>query len=140
MTQPPAATPARRRPGRAVTFTPDRRQQYLDALAAGIPLGAAAAQVGISPNVPRLHQRTDPAFAQAVQEAKALGRKLRQDAAPHGESRYNNQGCRCRTCRAAATTARTNRRHDNPDTGGNIINITPPEPPAPGALLLLRAG
>ncbi|KIF66262.1 hypothetical protein HY68_36765 [Streptomyces sp. AcH 505] len=131
---------AKRRPGRQVTFTPDRRQQYLEALATGMLLKDAAAHVGISPNLPRLHQRADPGFAQAVQEAKQIGRKVRQDTTAHGESRYNNQGCRCRTCRAAATAARTNRRHQTPETSGHIINITPPEPSAPGALLLLRAG
>ncbi|MFI0929653.1 hypothetical protein ACH4TP_37880 [Streptomyces sp. NPDC021012] len=97
--------------GRPITkFTAETRQRFLDQVAAGARLADAAQNVGVHHNVPHRTARTDPAFAEALATAKARGRAARQDERPHDESRYNHQACRCDTCRAAATTARTARR------------------------------
>ncbi|MEV4975612.1 hypothetical protein [Streptomyces scopuliridis] len=121
---------ARQQRGRPVLFDDVLRDRYVQAVAGGMRLGEAAAHVGISANVPRLHARTDRGFAVALADAKMLGKKVRTDRVPHGESRYTNYGCRCRTCTTAATTARTQRRHqETEDTGGQLVEL-----PAAGEL------
>ncbi|MFB9558579.1 hypothetical protein, partial [Streptomyces roseoviridis] len=92
--------------GRPQVFTPDVREKYLAAVAGGAYLGAAAALAGVGPDQARRHAAKDSAFADALEKAKAAGRQARQADAPHDESRYNNLGCRCPTCRKAASTAR----------------------------------
>lgn len=126
------------RTGRPPVFDEALRGRYLDAVAAGMPLGAAAAHVGITTNIPRRHERTDRKFTEALAEAKAVGRELRVEDVPHGESRYNNYGCRCPICTRAATAARTGRRHR--DTGGDVIGMPPPTALTSGVapLALLR--
>ncbi|KAF0646592.1 MULTISPECIES: hypothetical protein [Streptomyces] len=132
-------TPPRRGRGRPATFTTATRRVFLDAVAAGTPLGQATQLAGVSPTTPRRHARTDPAFAADLAAAKAAGREARLANVPHGESRYNNYGCRCTTCRTAATTARTNRRHTtNPDP--QVVTLPAPAASScPSSLLLAKA-
>ncbi|MFB8122082.1 hypothetical protein ACFVG1_12920 [Streptomyces bacillaris] len=96
--------------GRPTVFEPATRTAYLDLLRHGARLGEAADQLGISRATPARYARTDPGFAAAVEEAKALGAKVRRDGVPHGEYRYNVLGCRCVVCTCAARKARAGRR------------------------------
>ncbi|WP_228981347.1 hypothetical protein [Streptomyces sp. DH12] len=136
-------TPHRRR-GRPTAFDDTTRRAFLDAVTAGMPLGQAVQHVGINPGLPSRHARTDPDFAQQLTDAKAAGRAARLADAPHDESRYTNHGCRCDTCRTAATAARTGRRHTT-DSSGNAppgpTLITLPTTPgsSPTAFSLARA-
>ncbi|MFJ4887752.1 hypothetical protein [Streptomyces sp. NPDC088731] len=91
-------------------FDEEKRRRYLDAVATGMTLADAATTAGIHHNVPRRHERTDPAFAQALADAKAARKKVRQENVPHGEYRYNCLGCRCDVCCTAATQGRAKRR------------------------------
>ncbi|MFF8610821.1 hypothetical protein ACF06X_33485 [Streptomyces sp. NPDC015346] len=102
-------------------FTEAVQARFLDAVANGMYLGEAARSVGLRADLPSRYVRTDPTFAAALADAKALGKKRRVEDAPHNEARYNNHGCRCTTCRRAATTARAGRRAQEP---------TEPEPEA----------
>ncbi|MFD8469023.1 hypothetical protein ACFV10_28445 [Streptomyces cyaneofuscatus] len=108
---------ARRGRGRPTVFEPATRTAYLDLLRHGARLGEAADQLGISRATPARLQKTDPGFAAAVEEARAVGAKVRREGVPHGEYRYNVLECRCPVCTRAATQARTGRRTEaNPAT------------------------
>lgn len=96
--------------GRPVVFGDEIRQQYLAAVAGGMRLGPAAAHVGVSINIPRRHERTHPDFAAALADAKAHGKKLRDDAKDHSEAHYNHDACRHPACLEAARTGRAARR------------------------------
>jgi hypothetical protein len=115
----------RRRGAPATKFDETARQKYLDAVAAGTPLGEAAALVNVTPTWTSSYAHNDPAFAQALADAKARGKAARDDKKDHGEYRYNVLGCRCDICTAAATTARRGRRHTAHDQAE-----TPPPPVA----------
>jgi hypothetical protein len=91
-------------------FDETARQRYLDHVATGMNLADAAAATPIHHNVPRRHERTDPAFRRALADAKAQGKKIRQENVEHGEYRYNCLGCRCDICCTAARTGRAARR------------------------------
>lgn len=106
--------------GRPVRFDDTLRAAFLDAVTAGLSLGQAAAHVGIHPNIPSRHAKTDDGFAVRLADAKAAGRKVRQEGLPHGEYRYNHHQCRCQTCTADHTRARTARAAAaaEPDEGG----------------------
>ncbi|MFD7980155.1 hypothetical protein [Streptomyces sp. NPDC059071] len=93
-----------------MVFTPAVREEFLALVAGGSYLGAAAASLGLSLNVPSQHAASDPAFAAALKEAKAVGRQARRDDAPHDEARYNQQACRCPRCTKAASSARMARK------------------------------
>jgi hypothetical protein len=93
--------------GRTSRFTTALRQEYLDAIAQGMRLGDAADHVGIHRNVAARATRVEPEFAAALADARAVGKKIRDDQKEHNESRYTNQACRCTRCRTAATAART---------------------------------
>lgn len=126
---------APRRRGRPPLFDDTLRDTFLKAVASGLYLKDAAAHVGITENIPQRHARTDPAFSQALKEAREAGRKVRAENVPHGEYRYNHHGCRCTNgCVQAATKARAGRRHDTDDTGGQVIDL-PPQVPHPFSLL-----
>jgi hypothetical protein len=114
--------------GRPLLFDTALREQYLTAVTTGMRLGDAAHHVGININLPHQHARTDPAFAEALDHARTLGKKTRDNNKPHDESRYTNQACRCTTCRTAATAARTGRRHTTSENEGDadIIDLPPP--------------
>jgi hypothetical protein len=116
------------------------RERFLDAVTGGMYLKDAAAHVGISLNIPNQHAHTDPAFAHALQHARTLGKKARDDAKPHDANRYDNQDCRCADCTTAASRARHGRRHrnDSPAGGGDVVDLPPPGRNAP-SLLLLKA-
>lgn len=91
-------------------FDEVKRQRYLDHVATGMNLADAAAATPIHHNVPRRHERTDPSFARALADAKAQGKKIRQENVDHDEYRYNCLGCRCDICCTAARTGRAARR------------------------------
>jgi hypothetical protein len=100
------------------TFDEVKRQRYLDHVATGMNLADAAAATPIHHNVPRRHERTDPAFRRALADAKAAGKKIRQENVAHGEYRYNCLQCRCDICCTAATVGRAARRAAaQPDAG-----------------------
>ncbi|MFE3381683.1 hypothetical protein [Streptomyces anulatus] len=103
---------ARRGRGRPTVFEAPARTAYLDLLRHGVRLGDAAERLGISRVVPARYARTDRKFAAAVEEARAVGAKVRRENVPHGEYRYNVLGCRCTDCTRAATAARASRRTD----------------------------
>ncbi|WP_098007815.1 hypothetical protein [Streptomyces sp. sk226] len=117
--------------GRPAVFGPAAQAAYLDLLRHGARLGDAAEELGISRAVPTRCARTDPEFAAAVEEAKAVGAKVRREGVPHGEYRYNVLGCRCVVCTCAATKARAGRRTDTtaapgdapPGTAGGVHPI-----------------
>lgn len=127
--------------GRPARFDQTMQTALLAAIADGLYLKHAAAHVGIHPNVPTRHARTDPDFAAQLADARAEGKKRRDDTKPHGEGHYNNQACRHPECRTAATRARTTRRREaaaaEPEPDAPIINISRESPPCP--LLLARA-
>ncbi|MFF2411829.1 hypothetical protein [Streptomyces sp. NPDC058092] len=128
---------------RPLTFDDRMREQYLAAITSGMRLGPAAEAVGISVDIPTRYARTDPDFGRALADAKAIGKKNRQENIPHGEYRYNCHGCRCETCTTAATRARAGRRTtDQPEDGqgeaAEVLNLrTGPSPST--SFLLARA-
>ncbi|MFD5899070.1 hypothetical protein [Streptomyces sp. NPDC060366] len=97
---------------RRAYFDNTARTAYLTAVASGMRLAEAASATGVSVNIAQRHARNDPAFATALKEARDIGKKLRQDAAPHDEYRYINQGCRCTACKRASAVARAGRRSE----------------------------
>ncbi|MGW5529477.1 hypothetical protein [Streptomyces xanthochromogenes] len=129
----------RRGRGRPLLFDTALREQYLAAVTSGMRLGDAARHCGININLARTHARTDPAFAEALDHARTLGKKTREANLPHNESRYTNHACRCGTCRHCATTARRGRRHTTtePDTtpDAEVIDLPPPAAQLPARLL-----
>lgn len=102
--------------GRPTVFGTAAQAAYLDLLRHGARLGEAAERLGISRVVPTRYARTDPRFAAAVDEARAVGAEVRRENVPHGEYRYNVLGCRCIDCTRAATVARAGRRTDTTAT------------------------
>lgn len=126
--------------GRPPLFDDTMREQYLAAVTSGMRLGPAAASVGISPDIPARHARTDREFGRALTAAKTLGKKTRQEDIPHGEYRYNCHKCRCPICTRAATRARHGRRAadqpDEPQDGAaDVLNIRPAAESSPSFLL-----
>lgn len=127
-------------------FDDTAKQRYLDHVATGLNLADAAAATPIHHNVPRRHERTDSLFARALADAKAQGKKIRQENVEHGEYRYNCLQCRCDICCTAARTGRASRRaaaeHD-PDGGqsgppGEVHDIRV-QPKSLSPFLLARA-
>lgn len=128
-------SPGRGRPSR---FDQPMREEYLRAVTHGMRLGDAADHVGIHRNIATRAARTEPAFAAALKTARALGKKTRDDAKEHGESRYKHQACRCPTCTADATAGRTRRRHAaQDDPAGQVYDL--PAPASPPSFSLARA-
>ncbi|WP_327259950.1 hypothetical protein [Streptomyces sp. NBC_01240] len=127
-------------------FGEAKQRRYLDAVATGMNLADAATTAGIHHNVPRRHERTDPAFAQALADAKAVGKKIRQDNVAHDEYRYNCLNCRCDICCTAATKGRARRRaaaqpaeaEGQSGAVGQVHEIRP-EPKSSTSFLLARA-
>ncbi|MEE1812676.1 hypothetical protein [Streptomyces sp. BE133] len=127
-------------------FDDAKRRRYLDAVAAGMTLADAAATAGVHHNVPPRHARTDPAFAQALADAKAAGKKVRQENVPHDEYRYNCLQCRCDVCCTAATKGRAKRRAaaqpaepDGQSGAVGQVHKIRPEPKSSTSFLLARA-
>ncbi|MFB7222384.1 hypothetical protein [Streptomyces sp. NPDC056227] len=127
-------------------FDEAKRQRYLDLVATGMNLADAAKATPIHHNVPRRHERTDASFARALADAKAQGKKIRQENVDHDEYRYNCLGCRCDLCCTAARTGRAARRAAaQPDAAegqseppGQVHEIRP-EPESFPSFLLARA-
>lgn len=127
-------------------FDDTKRRRYLDAVATGMTLADAATSAGVHHNVPRRHERTDPAFAQSLADARTAGKKIRQENVAHGEYRYNCLQCRCDVCCTAATKGRAKRRAatqpDEPeDQSGAVgqVHEIRPEPKSSTSFLLARA-
>lgn len=128
--------------GRPSLFTDDLQAQYLDLVAAGVRLGAAALKLGMDRRRITYAKNTQPAFARRLADARARGRTARL---PHGRpGTYTNHGCRCPPCTTAATRARAqapDRRYTtgtpprHPDRGedppaANVLPLTPRTLPA----------
>lgn len=118
------------RRGRPTVFAPPAQAAYLDLVRHGVRLGDAAERLGISRAVPTRHARTDPEFASLLEEAKAVGAKVRVEGVPHDEYRYNVLKCRCPDCGLAARVGRAGRRTDatadeppGGDTAGDVHPI-----------------
>lgn len=131
---------SRRRPiGRPAQHDDTTRQKFLDAVAAGMYLQAAAEQTGIHRNLPRYWARHDHTFAAALDDARARGKQARDDAKDHDEYRYNVLGCRCDDCRAAHATARAGRRateHEGPEEPeADVVDLHPTTPPPESVVL-----
>ncbi|GAA2770166.1 hypothetical protein [Streptomyces showdoensis] len=126
--------------GRPPTFTPDAREKFLAAVTAGAYLRDAAARVGVTGYVPTQYATKDPEFAAAFLAARAAGQAARKEGMAHGERRYNDERCRCKTvCRPAATRARARRRAraaEQPPTDGP----SSPAPPTSFSLLVSSVG
>ncbi|MEU9703079.1 hypothetical protein [Streptomyces sp. NPDC047981] len=101
--------------GRPPVFTEHVQALLLDAVKTGLRLGDACKKVGVGPNVPSRHARTNPAFAAALADAKAQGKQARIEDLAHDEYRYNVHGCRCPKCCTAATKGRAGRRAEARD-------------------------
>lgn len=128
-------TRTHRRPGRPTLFDTAAQQRYLTARAIpGTTQAQAAAAAGVASRTVRDTRHTNPAFRKADDTARTTARALAADAAPHGESRYKNHGCRCTTCTAAASKARARlREHDRKQTAPHApvtrLNTTGKEKP-----------
>ncbi|MFF1916194.1 hypothetical protein ACFVYE_32325 [Streptomyces sp. NPDC058239] len=127
-------------------FSEEKRGRYLEAVATGMNLADAATTAGIHHNVPRRHERTDPGFAQALADAKAAGKKIRQENVAHGEYRYNCLKCRCDVCCTAATKGRAKRRAgvqpeepEGPSEAVGQVHEIRPEPKSSTSFSLARA-
>ncbi|MFI6653262.1 hypothetical protein ACIBI8_37440 [Streptomyces sp. NPDC050529] len=127
-------------------FDDTARERYLAHVAAGLTLAEAAAATPIHHNVPPRHARTDPAFGRALADARAAGKKARQEGVPHGEYRYNCLQCRCDVCCTAARTGRASRRAAAEHAEGEGQSTPPgqvheirPEPKSLPSFLLARA-
>lgn len=112
--------------GRPPVFVDAQRDLYLQAVASGLPLTDAARAAGITPQWANRVAATDPSFHTARQLAKKEGKRVRTEALPHDEYRYNHHGCRCDICRTAATAARTGRRHQETDDPASTDRPPPP--------------
>ena len=75
-----ATEPLTTRPIRYDGWTPDRRQRFLDLLAAGLDVRRACAGVGLSRQAAYTLRRRDPAFAQAWDGALSSARTVRDEA------------------------------------------------------------
>ncbi|MFW3477384.1 hypothetical protein [Streptomyces microflavus] len=84
---------------------------YLQAVRQDAPREAAT-HIGVNRIVPARYARADREFGVLLDEAKAVGAKVREEGIPHDEYRYNILGCRCTDCGLAARIGRTERRTD----------------------------
>lgn len=136
--------------GRPVSFDQTAREQYLTAVAAGLPLADAAASVGITPQWANRIAAADPSFHTARDLAKKEGKRVRAEQLAHGEYRYNHFECRCDICCTAATQGRAGRRHAaasdtpaaEPQPPPDVIDLPQPAPdrgPSEAPPLLARA-
>ncbi|MEU9947019.1 hypothetical protein [Streptomyces sp. NPDC047939] len=132
--------------GRPVLFDDTARERYLAHVAAGLTLAESAAATPIHHNVPPRHARTDAAFGRALTDARAAGKKNRQENLPHDEYRYNCLQCRCDLCCTAARKGRAGRRAAAEQADAEGQSIPPgqvheirPEPKSLPSFLLARA-
>lgn len=103
---------------------------YLSLVRHGMRLGDAAQQLRIGRSSVTRRTRVDRTFATALDEAREVGKKVREEGLPHDEYRYNILKCRCPTCTRAATVGRANRRAAAedppgagvPETGGGQVH------------------
>ncbi|MFB7867405.1 hypothetical protein [Streptomyces sp. NPDC056069] len=129
----------RRGRGRPPLFTPEVRERYLAAVAAGATLKEATADLGLTKNLASQHAAHDPEFAAALRDARAVGRRARLDRAGHDESRYTNHRCRCPKCTRAASTARMARKaraEEERDSRLDLTAVDSPQSPTSFSLLV----
>ncbi|MEU1327153.1 hypothetical protein [Streptomyces microflavus] len=105
-------TAPRRGRGRPTVFDTPTQAAYLQAVRSGMRLGDAATHIGVNRVVPARYARADREFGVLLDEAKALGAKVRVENLPHDEYRYNVLKCRCEVCTRAARVGRAGRRTD----------------------------
>jgi hypothetical protein len=132
-------TTARPGRGRPPHFDDHLRHTYLTCIRDGMRLGEAAKHLGIHPNTPAYHTRTDPAFAAQLTAARAAGKKARDEKRAHDEYRYNVLGCRCPKCRTAHARARTARRHTPDPQPTATIHDMPAQPSPSTSFSLAKA-
>lgn len=106
----PRPTRRTRRPHGNLVFTNTQKTAYLKHVTRGLTLNEAATAIGVDRRTILHHTKSDPAFRQAREDAKAAGRSARWEGKPHDEYRYNHGGCRCLDCCTAARKARAARR------------------------------
>ncbi|MFE6126696.1 hypothetical protein ACFQ6Q_00265 [Streptomyces sp. NPDC056437] len=130
------------RRGNPTLNDPAVRQAFLEAVADGMHIGPASQHVGIGPDLSRRHAATDPTFAADLKQARAQGKKHRDDAKDHSEGHYRNQQCRHPACIKASNQARTNRRQrarQQPETEPGDVHPIPLPMPEPALFPLARA-
>ncbi|MFJ3699457.1 hypothetical protein ACIPW9_35935 [Streptomyces sp. NPDC090052] len=109
--------------GRPPLFDDAARERYLALVASGLTMRDAAAGCPVAPTVVTYTKLHHAEFAAALTAAREKGKRIREDAQPHGESRYNHGGCRCGICRKAATAARAGRRAVPADEPSEVIDM-----------------
>lgn len=107
--------------GQPPKIEPDRYDELLGLLAAGLSMPAAAKRMRVARATLYNLAARDPEMGEAMEAARADARAARQERHEPSESCYVNNQCRRPACTAAATEARARRRS------------VPPTPPAPVA-------
>jgi hypothetical protein len=120
--------------GRPPLFDDVARERFLGLVASGLSMRDAAVACPVAQRVVTYTKFHHADFAAALAAAREKGKRIRDDAKAHGESRYNHGGCRCDICRKAATAARAGRRGPADDTSG-VIDM--PQLGSPPPLLVL---
>ncbi|MFI0156265.1 hypothetical protein [Streptomyces lydicus] len=130
--------------GRPTVFNETLQAEFLRLVADGVPVGEAAAKVGVGRKTPSQLAARNRRFAAALADAKTTGREARfaPERLTHGDPATYNHGCRCTRCTAAATRARaeSRARSNNPDRKTAHVLPLPDTQPATGETEFLRAG
>jgi hypothetical protein len=100
--------------GQPPKIEPDRYDELLSLLRAGLPMPAAAARMGVARATLYNLADRDQAVGQAMQAARAQARRDKRKRHEPSESCYVNNRCRAPECTAAATEARARRRDAQP--------------------------
>lgn len=113
--------PTKRLIGRPTAYSPDLCDRIVEAMATGLSLDAAAAEIGISPRSTYKFQRDFPEFAQAVEEgrAKALAfwerRAIAVASGKPGNAAIISLGLRNRSRSASGWHESVRTEHSGPD-------------------------
>ncbi|MFE5037124.1 hypothetical protein [Streptomyces sp. NPDC056683] len=97
--------------GQPPKIEPDRYEELLELLGAGLSMPAAAARMRVARATLYNLAKREPAMGEAMDRARAAARRARQARHEPSESCYVNNACRRPECTAAATDARVRRRH-----------------------------
>lgn len=117
---------ARQGRGRPALFDDAARERFLGLVAAGLTMRDAAAACPVARTVVTYTKNHHEDFAAALASARLQGKQVRAEDRPHGESRYNHDGCRCGICTKAATAARGGRRDTTDDQDAGVIVMPQP--------------
>ncbi|MFJ5294516.1 hypothetical protein [Streptomyces sp. NPDC088348] len=109
--------------GRPPLFDDGARERFLGLVASGLTMRDAAVACPVAQRVVTYTKFHHADFAAALAAAREKGKRIRDDAQPHGESRYNHGGCRCGICTKAATAARAGRRAVPADDPSAVIDM-----------------